>query len=41
MVHATVHRRAQLLSALGIGQVSGTATSTATAVYGNGVEGGG
>ena len=40
-VHATVHRRTQLLSALGIAQVSGSATSTAIALYGNGVEGGG
>jgi hypothetical protein len=40
-VHATVHRRTQLLSAIGITEVSGSATATATALYGNGVEGGG
>ena len=40
-VHATVHRRTQLLSAVGITEVSGSATATATALYGNGVEGGG
>ena len=40
-VHATVHRHTQLLSAVGVSQVSGSATATATAVYGNGAEGGG
>ena len=40
-VHATVHRRTQLLSAVGIAQVGGSATATAIALYGNGVEGGG
>ena len=40
-VHATVHRGTKLLSAVGITQVSGSATSTATALYGNGVQGGG
>ena len=40
-VHATVHRHTQLLSAIGVNQVSGSATATATALYGNGAEGGG
>ena len=40
-VHATVHRGTKLLSAVGVTQVSGSATSTATALYGNGVQGGG
>jgi Flp pilus assembly protein TadG len=40
-VRATVHRRTQLLSAIGVPEARGSATSTATAVYGNGVQGGG
>jgi hypothetical protein len=40
-VHATVTRGTKLLSAIGIGHVQGSATATATALYGNGVTGGG
>jgi Flp pilus assembly protein TadG len=40
-VRATVHRPTQLLSAIGVQEARGSATSTATAVYGNGIQGGG